>query len=76
MTLAICALSAVLEGQSNLWFANTDGLAGSEQELINQIQHLNQHPFGMEISADKTNKLMTKNSEGIQEKTEISGQCL
>ncbi|XP_072016944.1 uncharacterized protein [Amphiura filiformis] len=50
------------------------GLAGSEQELINNLHQTSQR-YGMEISAEKS-KLMTNNTSGISEAVEISEQRL
>ena len=52
---------------SNLRFADDiDGLAGSELELANLVERLDETSttYGMQISAEKT-KLMTSNNNGI-----------
>ena len=52
---------------TNLRFADDiDGLAGSEQELAQLVERIEQtsRAYGMEINAEKT-KLMTNNINGI-----------
>ena len=63
---------------SNLRFADDiDGLAGSEQELAQLVERIDQtsRAYGMEINAEKT-KLMTNNINGIHKEIKASGQKL
>ena len=63
---------------TNLRFADDiDGLAGSEQELVSLVEHLDNtaEDYGMEISAPKT-KLMTNNITGINTDIRIRGEKL
>ena len=63
---------------NNLRFADDiDGLAGTEQELVDLIQRIDKtsKSYGMEINAEKT-KLMTNNSSGIFAKIKLNGQEL
>ena len=63
---------------TNLRFADDiDGLAGSEQELVQLVERIDQtsRAYGMEINAEKT-KLMTNNINGIHKEIKASGQKL
>jgi len=63
---------------NNLRFADDiDGLAGSEDELVNLVKRLDETStrYGMEISAEKT-KLMRNSDEPIKAKIMVSGQQL
>ena len=63
---------------TNLRFADDiDGLAGSEQELAQLVERIDQtsRAYGMEINAEKT-KLMTNNINGIHKEIKASGQKL
>jgi len=63
---------------TNLRFADDiDGLAGTEQELANLVQRLDETSsrFGMEISAEKT-KLMTNSGKPLTTKITVNGQEL
>ena len=50
---------------ANFSFADIDGLAGLEQELVKLVNHLEEAStaYGMQISAEKT-QLMTNNTNG------------
>ena len=54
-----------------------DGLAGSELQLANLVEHLDETStaYGMQISAEKT-KLMTNNTNGISSNTRVNGEKL
>jgi len=63
---------------TNLRFADDiDGLAGSEEEIISLVDHLDttSQAYGMEISAEKT-KVMTNNPQGIKKEIKVKGQKL
>ena len=63
---------------TNLRFADDiDGLAGSEEELISLVDHLDMtsQAYGMEISAETT-KVMTNNPQGIKKEIKVKGQKL
>ena len=63
---------------SNLRFADAiDGLAGSELELANLVEHLDKTStaYGMQISAEKI-KLMTNNTNGISSNIRVNGEKL
>ena len=63
---------------SNLRFADDiDGLAGSELELANLVERLDETStaYGMNISAEKT-KLMTNNTNGISSNSRVNGEKL
>ena len=63
---------------SNLRFADDiDGLAGSELELANLVEHLDETStaYVMQISAEKT-KLMTNNTNGISSNIRVNGEKL
>ena len=63
---------------TNLRFADgIDGLAGSEQELAQLVQRIDQasKAYGMEINAEKT-KLMTNNINGIHKEIKASDHKL
>ena len=63
---------------SNLRFAgDIDGLAGSELELANLVERLDETStaYGMQISAEKT-KLMTNNTKGISSNIRVNGEKL
>ena len=63
---------------TNLRFADDiDGLAGSEQELAQLVESIDQtsRAYGMEINAEKT-KLMTNNINGIHKEIKASGEKL
>ena len=63
---------------TNLPFADDiDGLAGSEQELAQLVERIDQtsRAYGMEINAEKT-KLMTNNINGIHKEIKAGGQKL
>ena len=63
---------------SNLRFADDiDGLAGSELELANLVERLDNTftAYGMQISAEKT-KLMTNNTNGISSNIRVNGEKL
>ena len=63
---------------SNLCFADDiDGLAGSELELANLVERLDQTStaYHMQISAEKT-KLMTNNTNGISSNIRVNGEKL
>ena len=63
---------------SNLRFADDiNGLAGSELELDNLVEHLSETStaYGMQISAEKS-KLMTINTNGISSNIRVSGEKL
>ena len=63
---------------SNLRFADDmDGLAGSELELANLVERLDETStvYGMQISAVKT-KLMTNNTNGISSNIRVNGEKL
>jgi len=63
---------------TNLRFADDiDGLAGTEAELRNLVDHLDKaaSTFGMEISAEKT-KIMTNHPQGLTSEIKISGTKL
>ena len=73
--------SAVSSGgrtMSNLRFADDiDGLAGSELELANLVECLDETStaYGMQISAEKT-KLMTNNTNSISSNIRVNGEKL
>ena len=54
-----------------------DAIAGDKQELANILKRLDKtsSDYGMEINAEKT-KLMTNNSNGIQERILVNGKQL
>ena len=61
---------------SNLRFADDiDGLAGSELELANLVERLDETStaYGMQISVEKT-KLMTNNTNGISSNIRVNGE--
>ena len=63
---------------SNLLFADDiDGLAGSELELANLMERLDETStaYGMQISVEKT-KLMTNNTNGISSNIRVNGEKL
>ena len=63
---------------TNLRFADDiDGLAGTEDELINLVTNIHQacSKYGMEISCEKT-KVMTNNNCGFQKDIKISNETL
>ena len=63
---------------SNLRFADgIDGLAGSELELANLVERLDETSttYGMQISAEKT-KLMTNNTKGTSSNIRVNGEKL
>ena len=63
---------------SNLRFADDiDGLAGSELELANLMERLDETSteYGMQISTEKT-KLMTNNTNGISSNIRVIGEKL
>ena len=63
---------------TNLRFAgDIDGLAGSEQELAQLVERIDQtsKAYGMEINAEKT-KLMTNNINGIHKEIKASDHKL
>ena len=63
---------------TNLRFADDiDGLAGSEQELAQLVERIDQtsQAYGMEINAEKT-QLMTNNINSIHKEIKASGQKL
>ena len=63
---------------TNLRFADDiDGLAGSEDELVNLVKSLDESAkaYGMQISAEKT-QLMTNNSNGINSKIKVDNKEL
>ena len=63
---------------TNLRFADDiDGLAGSEQELAQLVERIDQtsRAYGMEINAEKT-KLMTNNINSIHKEIKASDQKL
>ena len=63
---------------SNIRFADDiDGLAGSELELANLVERLDETStaYGMQISAEKT-KLMINNTNGINSNIRVNGEKL
>ena len=63
---------------SNFHFADDiDGLAGSELELANLVERLDETftAYGMQISTEKT-KLMTNNTNGINSNIRVNGEKL
>ena len=71
--------SALEAGQSQTYVFADDigGLACSELELANLVEHLDETStqYGMQISAEKT-KLMTNNTNGISSNIRVNGEKL